>query len=282
MASGRAAPAAHDPSARPPRRASTSRVNALKIPPAPERCTDTTWRQFLHAQAATMLAADFFHVDRAVPPAPVLLVRNRGRLALCDILGVTANPDGPRTTQQIRNLLMNLGDRAANFRFLVRDRAGQFTGSFDALLAGAGVQAVTIPPRSPRAKPRAAYCTFSGRCGALSKILSRTRTASAPRGLAGFRTEWHVTALPGSVWQRKLELSSGLLIRWYIGPVAGFPMTIQLTTTLRLGPGPTGSAERRPWDAADQPTGHLSRRGHKRRSLARDQTRHRRRYTAST
>jgi putative transposase len=40
-------------------------LKALKIPPAPKR-TDTTWRQFLHAQAATMLAADFFHVDCAV------------------------------------------------------------------------------------------------------------------------------------------------------------------------------------------------------------------------
>jgi len=67
------------------------------------------------------------------------------------IPGITANPDGPWTTQQIRNLLMDLGDHAADFRFLVRDRAGQFTASFDAVLASAGTEAVKIPPPSPTA-----------------------------------------------------------------------------------------------------------------------------------
>jgi putative transposase len=67
------------------------------------------------------------------------------------IPGITANPDGLRTVQQIRNLIMDLGDRAADFRFLVRDRAGQFSASFDTVLSGTGIQAVKIPPRSPRA-----------------------------------------------------------------------------------------------------------------------------------
>jgi putative transposase len=110
-----------------------------------------------------MLAADFFHVDCAVTLQRLycLFVIEVGSRYV-HILGVTANPDGPWTTQQIRNLLMNLGDRAADFRFLVRDRAGQFTGSFDALLTGAGIEAVKIPARSPRAKQWVSHCTSSG------------------------------------------------------------------------------------------------------------------------
>jgi hypothetical protein len=108
-------------------------LKALKIPPAPQRGTGTTWRKFLRAQAATMLAADFFHVDCAVTLQRLycLFVIEIGSRYV-RVPGVTANPDGPWTTQQARNLLMELGDRAADFRFPVRDRAGQFTASLDA------------------------------------------------------------------------------------------------------------------------------------------------------
>jgi putative transposase len=119
-----------------------------------------------------MLATDFFHVDCAVTLQRLycLFVIEAGSRYV-HIPGITANPDRPWTTQQIRNLLMDLGDRAASFRFLARDRAGQFTASFDAAPASTGIQVAKIPPRSPRANAYAERFVLTARTEITDRML---------------------------------------------------------------------------------------------------------------
>ena len=119
-----------------------------------------------------MLAVDFFHVDCAITLKRIyvffaLEVRSR----YVHILGTTSHPTGAWTTQQARNLLMNLDERAATSRFLVRDRAGQFTPAFDAVLAGGGISTVKIPPRCLRANCFAERFVLTARTELTGRIL---------------------------------------------------------------------------------------------------------------
>jgi putative transposase len=86
--------------------------------PAPRRA-GPTWRQFLTVQAHAVLAIDFAHVDTVfLRRLYVLVVIEHGRRRV-HLGGITAHPAGAWVTQQARNLLIELGDRADQFRFLI-------------------------------------------------------------------------------------------------------------------------------------------------------------------
>ena len=117
------------------------------LDPAPRR-RGPTWREFCRAQAQTMLGCGFFTVDtvllRRIYVFFVLEVGTRR----VHILGGSRHPTGEWVSQQARNFVMELGERAGAFRFLVRDRDTKFTAGFDTVFAEAGVAVLRSPPRA--------------------------------------------------------------------------------------------------------------------------------------
>ncbi|MCA1696595.1 MAG: hypothetical protein LC749_18775 [Actinobacteria bacterium] len=97
------------------------------------------------------------------------------------LLGITANPSGAWVTQQARNLLMDLGDRVASCRFLIRDRDTKFTDTFDTVFASEGIRILRTPVRAPRANAIAERWIGTVRRELLDRMLILNRALTSLR-----------------------------------------------------------------------------------------------------
>ena len=124
-------------------------LRAAGIDPTPRR-DGPTWRQFLQAQAAGILAVDFLHVDTVVLTRLYVLVFIEHGTRRTHVGGITAHPTGDWTVQQARNLALDLGERFGNFQFLIRDRGSNFTASFDDVFQATGTTILRTAVQAPR------------------------------------------------------------------------------------------------------------------------------------
>jgi transposase InsO family protein len=140
------------------------------LDPAPRR-SGPSWQEFLTAQARGILACDLFCLET------VTLTRLYGFFVVehatrrVRILGVTAHPTGQWLAQLARNLLMELDDAGASFRFLIRDHDRKFDRVFATVITAAGMQILTTPVQAPRANAIAERFVGSLRRELLDRIL---------------------------------------------------------------------------------------------------------------
>jgi putative transposase len=142
---------------------------AAGLPPAPER-RQASWRSFLRAQAASVLACDFLTVETAFLQRIYILFFISLATRRVEYVACSANPDGRWITQQARNLVMQLGDEQP-FRLLIHDRDAKFSHTFDEVFRSEGIKVIRTPIQAPNANAYAERWVRTVRADCLDRIL---------------------------------------------------------------------------------------------------------------
>jgi putative transposase len=151
--------------------------NILKrhgLPPAPERKTTTTWKEFIRTHLDVLVATDFFTAEvwtlGGLVTYYVLFFIHLGSRQV-HIAGVTPHPNAPWMMQVARNVTMDEWGFLAPGQYLIHDRDTKFCAAFQQIIDDAGIERIPLPVRSPNLNAYAERWVRSVKDEALSRMI---------------------------------------------------------------------------------------------------------------
>jgi hypothetical protein len=141
------------------------------IPPAPQRRGSTSWRQLMQHYKAQILACDFFTLDTLFLQTVYVLFFIELGTRRVHLAGCTMHPNSAWVTQQARQMVWVLEDRAPAIHFLIHDNDTKFTTTFDSIFQSEGITVIHTPFRAPNANAFAERWVRTVRDECLRKLL---------------------------------------------------------------------------------------------------------------